>query len=94
MRIDHDILSKLLFAVSQLRYFEKEYLIDPNIEVQDIVIKWQQKVDSLLQNMGIDGYVPLNNLKDILKISFNADRLQPLPEKLEDRNTASYSEAS
>lgn len=72
MKIDHEILAKLIFAVSQQRYFEKESLIDPNLETKDIAMKWKFKVDEVLKEMGVDGYMPLNNLKEILKLSFNA----------------------
>lgn len=41
-------VANLIFAISQLRWFEKEYAIDPTIELKDIVLKWRFMVDKVL----------------------------------------------
>lgn len=68
MTITPEMVAKLIFATTQLRYFEKEFRIDPNIEMQDIVMKWQCKVDELLARMGMQEYMPYDQLSQLLKI--------------------------
>lgn len=62
------MVAKLIFATTQLRYFEKEFRIEPNIEMQDIVVKWQCKVDDLLNRMGVQDFMPYNQLIQLIKI--------------------------
>lgn len=69
MTITPEIVAKLIFATTQLRYFEKEYLIDPSLEMQDIVLRWQCKVDSILTQMGMHDFMPYNQLLEVLKIN-------------------------
>lgn len=70
MTLTPDIIAKLIFATSQLRFFERELVMEPNNELHDIVIRWQCKIDSLLVEMGMDKFIPLDELKAILKIEF------------------------
>ena len=69
MIITHEIIAKLIFATTQLRFFEKEYLADPSIEMNDIVIKWRCKVDKILNEMGMQEFMPFNQLLEILKLN-------------------------
>lgn len=69
MTITPEIVAKLIFATTQLRYFEKEYFIDPSLEMQDIVLRWQCKVDSILTQMGMHDFMPYNQLLEVLKIN-------------------------
>jgi len=68
MTITPEMVAKLVFATTQLRYFEKEFRLEPNIEMQDIVLKWQCKVDELLNRMGMQEYMPYDQLTQLLKI--------------------------
>lgn len=68
MVITHEIIAKLIFSTTQLRFFEKEYLIDPSIEMNDIVIKWRCKVDKILCDMGMQDFMPYQQLVEILKL--------------------------
>jgi len=68
MTITPELVAKLIFASSQLRYFERECLLDPNPETHDIVIKWQIKVDEVLIKMGVEDFIPLATLKEIIKL--------------------------
>lgn len=69
MIITPEIITKLIFATTQLRYFEKEYRLDPSMELQDIVIRWQCKVDQILNEMGMQEFMPYNQLLEILKLN-------------------------
>lgn len=69
MTITPEIIAKLIFATTQLRYFEKEYRFDPSMELQDIVIRWQCKVDQILNDMGMQEFMPYNQLLEILKLN-------------------------
>jgi hypothetical protein len=69
MIITPEIIARLIFATTQLRFFEKEYLTDPSIEVNDIVVKWQHKVDTILDSMGMQEFMPYNKLVELLKIT-------------------------
>lgn len=71
MKITPELVAKLIFASSQLRYFEQQCMIDPNPEMHDIVRRYQCKVDEVLCLMGVDMYMPLNTLLQTIKISNN-----------------------
>lgn len=71
MRITPELISKLIFASSQLRFFEQQCLIDPNQEMHDIVLKWQCKLDEVLCEMGADQYVPLKTLIETINLNEN-----------------------
>lgn len=75
MTITPDILAELIYACSELRYFEKECLMNPNQEAHDIVIKIQFKVDQLLIKMGMVEFIPLSDLKNLTKIALNGKEI-------------------
>lgn len=66
-------VANLIFSVSQLRWFEKEYAIDPTIEVRDIVVKWQFMVDKVLSEIGVEGFISRQELFETIKLDYNAD---------------------
>lgn len=67
MSITPKIIARLIFATTQLRFFEKEYLIDPSLEMHDIVLRWQCKVDSILTEMGMHDFIPYEELLQNIK---------------------------
>lgn len=69
MVVTYETIAKLIFAITQLRFFEKEYLLDPSIEMSDIVIKWRCKVDKILNEMGMQEFMPYSQLLEILKLN-------------------------
>lgn len=71
MSITPEAVAKLIFATTQLRFFEKEYRLDPTLEMQDIVLRWQCKVDQLLEKMGMHDFMPYEDLLRCLKIDVN-----------------------
>lgn len=69
MKITPELIAKLIFASSQLRFFEQQCLIDPNQEMHDIVLKWQCKVDEVLCEMGVSEFIPLKQLVEIINLT-------------------------
>ncbi len=69
MKITPELVAKLIFSSSQLRYFEQQCMIDPNPEMHDIVCKYQCKVDEVLCLMGVDMYMPLKTLIETISLN-------------------------
>lgn len=68
MTITPEHIANLIFATSQLRWFEKEHAIDPTIELKDIVVKWQYMVDKVLSEMGVDGFIARQELIETINL--------------------------
>lgn len=66
MNITNDLVADLIFACSQLRYFEQQFQIEPDIEVNDIVVRYQCRVDDVLCKMGLELHASRQQLKEIL----------------------------
>lgn len=71
MILTPEIIAELIYAISELRYFERECIMNPNPEAHDIVIKIQHKTDKVLSKMGMTDHIPLDELKQITKIAFD-----------------------
>lgn len=71
MIVTPEIIAELIYAISELRYFERECVMNPNPEAHDIVIKIQHKTDQLLAKMGMIDHISLEELKQITKIVFD-----------------------
>ena len=69
MTITPKQVANLIFAVSQLRYFENELMTDKhNHELIDITVRWQFKVDEVLSEMGVDGFIDRKQLLEIINL--------------------------
>lgn len=75
MTINPKQVANLIFSTSQLRWFEKEYAIDPTIEVRDIVVKWQFMVDKVLSEMGVDGFISRAQLLETIKLEYDNETI-------------------
>ena len=74
MTITPKQVANLIFATSQLRYFEKELAADPRgFELLDIATKWQFKVDEVLIEMGVEEFISRKQLLETIKLEYNAD---------------------
>ncbi len=71
MRITTEHVANLIFATSQLRFFEKELVMQPNDELQDITIRWQYKVDKVLIEMGVEEFITRKNLLETIKLEYD-----------------------
>jgi hypothetical protein len=69
MKTTPELVAKLIFASSQLRYFEQQLVMEPSDELHDIVIRWQCKVDEVLCLMDADQYIPLKTIIDTVKLN-------------------------
>ena len=69
MSITPELVAKLIFTCSQLRYFEQQLLIDPNQEMHDIVIRAQRNLDNVLCEMGMEEYIPVKTIEEMLKLN-------------------------
>jgi hypothetical protein len=69
-------IAALLFHVSNLRYFEKEYTEDkekdPKIERAIVKLRWE--IDQLLNEMGIDDHFTKETLSEIIKINLETSK--------------------
>ncbi len=71
MTITPKQVANLIFSVSQLRYFEKELMTDKhNHELIDITVRWQFKVDEVLSEMGVDGFISRQELIEKLTLEY------------------------
>ena len=69
MKLTNELIGKLIFASSQLRYFETESMTEPyNLQLHDIVVKWQMKVDEVLLDMGLKEHIGLKELIEIINL--------------------------
>lgn len=72
MTVTPEQVANLIFAVSQLRYFEKELMTDKNnLELNDITLKWQFMVDKVLIEMGVEEFIGRKQLLDVIKLEYN-----------------------
>lgn len=68
MKITPELVAKLIFASSELRFFERELVMEPNDELQGIVIKCQHRLDGILIEMGMEGFIPLKTLIETINL--------------------------
>lgn len=69
MNLTNELIAKLIFASSQLRYFEVESMMNPSDpQLKDIVIKWQAKLDEVLLDMGLKEHIGLKELIEIINL--------------------------
>lgn len=71
MRITPELVANLIFASSQLRYFEQVFQVDPDVQVKDIIIRYQCKVDDVLCKMGMEMHMSRQQIIDIIKLETN-----------------------
>lgn len=68
MTITPEIVGKLIFGISQLRYWEREYAKEPGAEIKQLVGKWQDRLDELLERLGATGFIDLKDLINEIEI--------------------------
>lgn len=74
MTITPETISKLIYHISNLRYYEKEYVADKEKDIKsgDAILKLRSEIDKLLEEIGCDGYFNLETLTEIVKIHAEA----------------------
>ena len=79
MKITPELVAKLIFATSQLRWFERELMSEPsNFELQDIITKWQCKADEVLRDMGVEEFIPLKTLTETIELEYKTELKQAI----------------
>ena len=79
MRVTPEQVANLIFATSQLRYFEKELMTDKNnLELNDITLKWQYMVDKVLIEMGVEEFIGRKQLLDTIKLEYDGKEVQAI----------------
>jgi hypothetical protein len=76
MMITPKQIATLLFHVSNLRYFEKEYTEDkekdPKLERAIVKLRWE--IDQILNEMGLDDHFTKETLSEIIKINLETSK--------------------
>jgi len=73
MTITPELVAKLIFMVSNLRYYEREYENDPNWNKRDELLIARRRLDEFLIINGWYGYM---SKEDIIKSLTEADNLK------------------
>jgi hypothetical protein len=78
MTITPETISKLIFHISNLRYYEKEYAGDKEKDekIRVAILKLRSEIDKLLEEIGCDGYFALETLTEIVKIHLESNKLK------------------
>ena len=78
MVITPEQIAKLIFRVSNLRYYEKEYASDlvKDGKTETAVALLKLEIDTLLYEMGLDEHFSLDSLTAIVKIYMEAIQLK------------------
>lgn len=71
MKITPEQIARLIFLVSNLRSFEKEYTLDPTFENRSDMIKYQTLLDDFLIEHGMDKFIPEQELADMIVLTRN-----------------------
>lgn len=66
MNLTTETVAELIFRVSNLRHFEKEYEYDPNWYKINEVKELQRKVDEFLEAQGIHKFISKEDLIQML----------------------------
>lgn len=78
MIITPENLAKLIFLVSNLRYFEREYASDKeqDIKVEISIVRIKNEIDTFLKEMGLDEYFDKTILTEVIKINLESSKLK------------------
>lgn len=61
-----EFIARLLFLLSNYRYFERMYDEEPGRELKEVLQEWRKRIDDYLQLLGVLEYVSLQDLIKIL----------------------------
>lgn len=72
MNITPEHIGNLIFAISQTRFFEKEYKDWPSYDTLKIIESYQRKIDEELKEMGVEEHISRQSLIENVKSVFYA----------------------
>lgn len=78
MTLTPEIIAKLLFHVSNLRWLEKEHISDPikDPEVEKAIVILKMEIDKELCENGFDEHFDLITLTEIVRIYMESTKLK------------------
>lgn len=62
--ITPEMIVKLIYLVSNYRYFEKEWMLDKNWESESVMLKYQADLDDFLEKHGLNEFVSEKDLME------------------------------
>jgi hypothetical protein len=71
MTITPEHIANLIFAVSQVRFFEKEYKDWPTFANLEIIDRYKKKIDEILKDMGVEEFIERKQLIETIKLEYN-----------------------
>jgi hypothetical protein len=66
MNITPELVARLIFNISNMRYFQKEFQREPTRENKDLLISFQGKVDEFLFENGLAEYADFEEILSTL----------------------------
>jgi hypothetical protein len=58
------IIARLIYLVSNLRYFEKEWVLDKTWENESVMLKYQADIDDFLEKNNLHEFISENELME------------------------------
>lgn len=68
MNITPEHIGNLIFAISQTRFFEKEYKDWPTYDTLKIIEAYQRKIYEVLKEMGVEEHISRQQLQEAIKL--------------------------
>lgn len=78
MTLTPEIIAKLLFQISNLRWLEREYIsdVDKDIEVAKAIVNAKMELDKTLSENYLDEHFDLSTLTEIIRLNLEATKLK------------------
>jgi hypothetical protein len=78
MTLTPEIIAKLLFQISNLRWLEREYIsdVDKDIEVSKAIVNAKIELDKTLSENYLDEHFDLSTLTEIIRLNLEATKLK------------------
>lgn len=73
MTITPEHIANLIFAVSQVRFFEKEYKDWPTFANLEITERYKNKMDEILKGMEMDEFIPRKQLIETITLKYGKE---------------------
>lgn len=78
MTLTPEIIAKLIFQISNLRWLEREYISDSikDIKVAKAISLLKIEIDKELSENGLDEHFDLSTLTEIIRLNLEATKLK------------------
>ena len=68
MKVTPEIIARIIYLTSNLRFFEKEYDKEPNWDNRNLVIKYQTVLDDYLKELDVSEFISEQDLCDSITL--------------------------